>query len=180
VPGVSVSGGSKGVVTLPSFGENERTGSSGPERSSLSKSQGGPDITIVASARAGGALNLYGALQGDKVYTIYIDTNIGTVVLEYADPSSAGHPYGVELTAPEPLRAELPPRLSRSRLVIACVLDRNGQLRNARVLQAGTASMTARVLAALQTWKFRPAQRGSAPVEVNAIVGFNIDTNDKY
>jgi hypothetical protein len=40
--------------------------------------------------------------------------------------------------------------------------------------------MTATIMSALPTWKFRPAMRGQQPVEVNAILGFNIDTNDRY
>jgi outer membrane biosynthesis protein TonB len=36
--------------------------------------------------------------------------------------------------------------------------------------------MTASVLAALRNWKFKPAFRADQPVEVNAILGFNIDT----
>jgi hypothetical protein len=36
--------------------------------------------------------------------------------------------------------------------------------------------MTTKVLAALTNWKFRPVFRGDQPVEVNAILGFNIDT----
>jgi hypothetical protein len=40
--------------------------------------------------------------------------------------------------------------------------------------------MTAKILAALPAWKFRSAMRGTTPVEVNAILGFNIDTNDRY
>jgi hypothetical protein len=36
--------------------------------------------------------------------------------------------------------------------------------------------MTTKVLAALTSWKFRPVFRGDQPVEVNAILGFDIDT----
>jgi hypothetical protein len=36
--------------------------------------------------------------------------------------------------------------------------------------------MTTKVLAALNSWKFRPVFRGDQPVEVNAILGFDIDT----
>jgi len=36
--------------------------------------------------------------------------------------------------------------------------------------------MTSRVVAALYAWKFTPALHGNEPVEVNAFLGFNIDT----
>jgi outer membrane biosynthesis protein TonB len=60
--------------------------------------------------------------------------------------------------------------------VIACVLDRSGSLKNLQVLKSDPTASTSRILAALSSWKFTPAQRGAEPVEVNAILGFNIDT----
>lgn len=174
MPGVSVHGGSN-IVTLPSFGADGSQPSS-LGRASANKKHEGPDITIVGTSRSGGAFNFYGKLTGDKVYTIYIDTALGTAVMEYSDPSSAAHPYAEDLIAPEPMRADLPDHLKPSRLVIACILDRSGLLRNPQVLEPGGSELTTKVLAALPNWKFRPVFRGNQPVEVNAILGFNIDT----
>jgi len=172
-PGISVSGGN--TITLPSFGGTGNGGDpAGPGRTHLSK--GGPGITIVASSRSGGAFNFYGALKGDPVYTIYFQTTLGVAVLQYADPSSAHHVYAQELTAPQPLKADLPAGLAASRIVIACILDPNGVLRNVRVLEPGATQTSAKVLASLPSWKFKPAFRGEHAVEVNAILGFNIDT----
>jgi hypothetical protein len=173
LPGVSVSGGSK-IVTLPSFGGDPKPGTLG--RSTTNRNQPGPGITVVATSRSGGAFNFYGTLKGDKVYTIYIDTTLGTAVMQFADPSSTTHPYAEDLTSPQPMRAELPANMQRSRLIIACVLDREGTLKDAKVLHSGAAEVTHQVMAALPSWKFRPALRGNQPVEVNAIVGFGIDT----
>jgi TonB family protein len=96
--------------------------------------------------------------------------------MQFADPSSTTHPYAEDLTSPQPMRADLPANLQRSRLIIACVLDREGTLKDAKVLHSGAAEVTHQVMAALPSWKFRPALRGNQPVEVNAIVGFGIDT----
>lgn len=172
-PGISVRGGS--TVTLPSFG-GSGSPADVPERSRVGSNRKGPGITIEASPRSGGAFNFYGALKGDKVYTIYIETGAGPAVLQYADPSSIRRRYSQELSAPEPMRADMPAGVSRSRMVVACVLDRSGVLRNLHVLEPGPADMNSKVLAALPNWKFRPAERGDEPVEVNAILGFNIDT----
>jgi TonB family protein len=65
-------------------------------------------------------------------------------------------------------------------MVVTCALDASGNLKNIRVLEAGPANMTAKVLAALRSWKFQPAMRGDQPVEVTAILGFGIDTNDRF
>ncbi|MGH3848014.1 MAG: hypothetical protein ACRDS0_42400, partial [Pseudonocardiaceae bacterium] len=116
IPGVSVRGGSSNVITLPSFGADSSQPSA-PERSSVGSDQRGPGITVVATSRSGGAFNFYGTLKGDKVYTIYIETALGTAVMQFADPNSAAHPGMQELTSPQPIHTTLPPGLQRSRLV---------------------------------------------------------------
>jgi hypothetical protein len=171
VPGVSVSGGSN-VVTLPSFGP-----APDPATPGHSGAQGVTNgITIVASPRSGGALNLYGALKGDRVYTIYLTTAAGAAIMQFADPDSAAHPYDADLTAPQAIRVNVPSDAPPSRLLIACVLAQNGTLRHWHVLQSDSSDFSAKILAALPDWKFTPAFRGSHAVEVNAILGFGVDT----
>ena len=176
VPGVSVSGG-KNVITLPSFGST-------PEPSAMAGSATpkslGNGVTVIAGPRAGGALNLYGVLKGDQIYTIYINTKIGTAVMQFADPSSVGHTYANPLNAPRALRAEAPadwPAGKHSKLLIACDLDRDGALKNARILKSDDSLAAQKMLAALSGWKFAPAFRGNQPVKVTAILGLGVDTN---
>jgi hypothetical protein len=171
VPGVSVSGGNN-LVTLPSFGPAPDPVSAGHSTAKGVKN----GITIVASPRSGGALNLYGALKGDRVYTIYLNTAVGTAIMQFADPDSAAHPYDTDLTAPQAIRVNLPSGIRPSRLLVACVVDRNGAVRHWHVLQADSGDFSAKILAALPEWKFTPAFRGNDAVEVNAILGFGVDT----
>jgi Gram-negative bacterial TonB protein C-terminal len=178
VPGVSITGGST-IVTLPSFGSDGGSSAPNPANRSSVKEQQGPAITIVATSRSGGAFNFYGKLPGDN-YTIYVPTAAGTMVMQFADPASASQHFSGTLTGPQALRADLPTGLPQARVVIACILDTSGNLKNLHVLEPGPAEVTAKVLAALPSWKFRPATRGNQPVEVNAILGFGIDTNDRY
>jgi hypothetical protein len=56
------------------------------------------------------------------------------------------------------------------------VLDRSGLIRNVRFLEPTASDLENRVLASLSGWKFRPVLRNDQPVEVDAILGFNIDT----
>ena len=179
VPGVDVRGGST-VVNLPSFGAD--SGGSDPNlpgRSSV-KGEQGPAITIVATSRSGGAFDFYGKLPGVN-YSVYVDTTIGTVVMQFAEANLAvARTYPGTLIGPQGLHTDLPANLPHARVVIKCRLDASGNVRNPQVLEPGPASMTAKIMAALPGWKFRPAMRGSQPVEVNAILGFNIDTNDRY
>jgi hypothetical protein len=180
VPGVDVRGGSTTtVVTLPSFGSGDGSSPTLPGRSSLKQQQQGPAITIVATSRSGGAFDFYGKLPGDN-YTVYVDTSIGTVVMQFAEVNPAAHPGGGAPVGPQGVRTDLPAGLPHARVVIKCQLDASGNLRNLQVLEPGPAAMTAKIMAALPSWKFRPAMRGAQPVEVNAILGFNIDTNDRY
>ena len=171
-PGVSVYGG--GTITLPSFGGNADPPSL-PANSGTRATRSGPNVVVFGTSRSGGAFNFYGALPGDN-FTIYIPTSLGPAVLQYADPTSAQHAHAEELTAPDPMTTNLPAGLTHSRLIVACVLDRSGLLQNLHTLEPGPPEMTSKVIAALHSWKFRPAMRGNEPVEVNAILGFNIDT----
>jgi TonB family protein len=100
--------------------------------------------------------------------------------MQFAEADPDSHPHAGALTGPQGLRTDLPLGLPRARVVIKCKLDASGNLKNLQVLEPGPAAMTARIMAALPTWKFRPAIRGAQPVEVNALLGFNIDTNDRY
>ena len=179
VPGVDIRGGST-VVTLPSFG-SDGSGSNDPKLPDRShvKEQQGPAITIVATSRSGGAFDFYGKLPGDN-YSVYVDTSIGTVVMQFAEANPASHARTGTLVGPQGLRTDLPADLPHARVVIKCKLDASGNLKDLQVLEPGPAAMTAKIMAALPSWKFRPAMRGPQPVEVNAILGFNIDTNDRY
>ncbi len=176
--GVSVEGGTT-TVTLPSFGDpgggNDPSNGPGHSSTGLHKGSG---ITIEATPRSGGVFACYGCLRGDRNYSIYIDTSIGTAVMQYADPASATRASKEALAAPEPMRKELPQGMRPTSVQFTCILDREGALKNLKVYEAGnsTAEIRSRLLVALQNWKFRPAFRGNEPVEVDAILGFGVDT----
>jgi len=179
VPGVSVSGGSS-VVTLPSFGSDPAANDpSGPGRSST-KTQPGFNVTVVATANSGGAFEPYKKLLHGETNTAYLDSYLGQVVMEFADEAASGHPFGSTLTAPVPIRDALPDGLPHARMVLTATLDLSGNLKNVRVLESASADMTAKIVAALRSWKFQPAMRGNQPVEVTVIIGFNISTDDRF
>ena len=180
VRGIDISGGS-GVVTLPSFGDDPAANTPGAGGRSTARSHSKSlDVTVVATAGSGGAFEPYkNLLRGDS-YTTYFDTSLGTVVMEFADPSASAHSFGGTLTAPSAIRTDLAANLPHARMVIACTVDAAGDVRNPRVLEAGPAGMTAKVLAALSGWKFQPAMRNGQPVEVTAILGFGINTDDRF
>jgi len=177
VRGVDISGGSS-QVTIPAFGSDPSANDPQSPRHSSLKQRQSFDVDVVATARAGGAFEPYKNLLHGEKHTIYPDTSssLGTV-MEYSDESAKG---GGALSPPQPIRTTLPDGLPRARMVVIGTLDASGNLKNLRVLEPGPAQMTAKVLAALNNWKFRPALRGDQPVEVTAILGFGIDTNDHF
>lgn len=180
VPGVSVEGG-KSIITLPSFGSDSSSNTDPASPGHSPKIHGKElEVTVVASANSGGALEPYKNLLHGQTYTAYLDTSAGQVIVEFADETTAAHSFGDALTAPGPVRVDLPAGLPHARLTIKCTLDASGNLKNFRVLDPGPADMTAKVLAALRSWKLTPATRNNQPVEVTAILGFNIDTNDRF
>ena len=161
-------------MTLPAFGPPNVPVTSSPGK--VLGPRHAPSITVIGSATSGGALKRYGELMGGKVYTIYIQTRLGTAVLEFAEqPSSAQH-FEADLTAPEPMESEIPADVRNSRMVVACVIGPDGVLRNLRVLESAATDMSAKILAALQGWRFRPVLRGDQAIAVDAILGFDIDT----
>ncbi len=179
IRGVDISGGT-GIVTIPGFGSDSSASDPQAPGHSAIKQRQTLGVTIVATATSGGAFEPYKNLLRGEKYTTYFDTSLGTVVMEFVDEGAAGHLFGGTLTAPIAMRTNLADGLPHARMVITCTLDASGNLKNVRVLEPGPAQMTAKVLAALRSWKFQPAMRGDQPTEVTAILGFGIDTNDRF
>ncbi|HME36051.1 MAG TPA: energy transducer TonB [Candidatus Sulfotelmatobacter sp.] len=177
VRGVDISGGST-IVNLPSFGSDPSGGEVAAAGHTAIKHSQTLGVTVVATATSGGAFEPYKNLLHGQTYTTYIDTSLGAVVMQFSEAVPSNQPGG--LTAPQSIRSELPDGLPRARMVLTCTLDTAGNLKGFRVREPGPAEMTAKVLAALRSWKFQPAKRGDQPVEVTAILGFGIDTNDRF
>ena len=179
VRGVDISGGSS-IITLPGFGTDPAANDpSAPAHSKLKQRQE-LNVTVVATATSGGAFEPYKNLLHGEKYTTYFETSLGTVVMEFSEEGSAARTFSGALVAPAAIRTDLAEGLPKARMVVTCKLDAYGNLKNVRVLEAGPAVMTAKVVAALRSWKFQPAMRGEQPVEVTAILGFGIDTNDRF
>lgn len=178
IPGVDISGGSS-VVTLPSFGSGPAADDPpNPHSSSSLKQRQSFDVEIVATASSGGPFEAYKQLLHGETRSLYLETSSSiSAVMQYADESGT---VSGALVAPQSIRTNLPDGLPHARLVVKCTLDASGNLRNFHTLEPGSAQMTAKILTALRSWKFRPAVRGDQPIEVTAILGFNIDTNDRF
>ncbi len=169
--GVTIRGG---VVNLPSFATG--IAPTPPGKAPAQAGRRAPDLTVIATTRSGGALNAYGVLKGPRVYTIYIQTRLGTGVMQFSERPTDIRGFQADLTAPEPLRTDFPPGTQMSRLVVSCVMDRSGLLTNFRILDSTTADLAYKMIAALKEWRFRPVLRGEETIEVDAILGFAVGT----
>jgi TonB family protein len=178
VRGVDISGGT-GVVNLPSFGSDPAANDPRTPGRTASRQRQSFDVDVVATASSGGAFEPYKNLLHGEKHTIYPETSssLGAAAMEYAEVSTTSR--GV-FSPPQSIRTNLPEGLPHAHMVVACTLDVSGNLKNVRVLEAGPPTMTAKVIAALRSWKFQPAMRNNQPVEVTAILGFGIDTNDRF
>ena len=66
-------------------------------------------VVVVTTSDLGTALD--SSLRGHRIYTLYLDTRIGEVVLQYADTTPQGGHFGRDLTPPAPIATDLPPDL---------------------------------------------------------------------
>ena len=178
VRGVDISGGSS-QVTIPGFGSDPSANDPASAGRSALKQRRTFDVDIVATANSAGAFEPYKNLLHGEKHTMYPETSssLGAAAMEYAEQSATGRGA---FSPPQPIRTNLPEGLPHARMLVTCTLDAAGNLKNLRVLEPGPAEMTAKVLVALRAWKFRAALRGEQPVEVTAIIGFAIDTNDRF
>lgn len=170
--GVVISGG---VVHLPSFG-GSGSGPTLPSKGSRSNSAA-PTIMIIASPRAGGALGSYGQMRGERVYTTYLETRLGSIVLQFSDPM-VRKDLAYDLNPPLPLMTDIPSKVSPSHTIVACVMDRKGELHSFRVLKSRSPGLMPLLLKALESWRFVPVVRGKEPIAVEVLLGFGVDTTD--
>lgn len=170
--GLSVGGS---TVSLGSFGGRNTTSNS-KLHTAKDASKGAPTIVVIASAKTGGGLSHDLAPNGNRVYTVYLPTRLGAAVFQYADPKSDSV-IDADLTAPEAINTDLPAELKKTRMVLACTMDREGTLHGFRVVRTEDPATTAAILSALAHWRFTPVLREQKSLPVNVMIGFGIDTD---
>jgi hypothetical protein len=163
IPGVVVRGG---VVSLGSFAPKAVPDAKSPTPAAPRKAAA---ITVIATSRSGGGLSAYGRFRSQQVYTIYIDTKTGPVVLQFAGRELAAS-YNGDLTPPDPINTELPQLPAGAGVVVACVLDVAGHVQNVHLMRSGLQSSQA-LLEAVRNWQFHPALSAGEPVAVDALIG---------
>lgn len=191
---VSISGGnpgkSSGVSGLAGGPSKLRLSSAPPLSNRLDPGSQGDDVPVRSAPPNFTALPPGAkpeAIFGPKrVYTLYVNMpNLNSVtgswILNFSElrtdvsgPRAA--PSG-ELAGPVPLRKvdpKYPPTLINERVegevILYAVIRRDGSVDSIQLVRGIDERLDANAMQALAQWKFRPAARGGAPVELEAVV----------
>jgi len=122
-----------------------------------------------------------------RIYTLYVNmpnlnSITGSWVLNFSeiraeDEQGRPAPPADELSGPQPLRKvdpKYPPALIGERIegevVLYAVIRRDGSVDSIQLVHGVDERLDANAMEALAHWKFRPASRNGAPVELEAIV----------
>ncbi len=150
-------------------------------------------LSIVSTENSGGGLPSYGVFRKDQIYTVYLDMRRSerdrdpSWILEFGlldDPDespvvSLDHEADTEgLILPFPAekqRPDFPEDLIRRYLggmiVVQGVINTVGRVEDLLVQDSPDGSLSRELLAALQSWVFRPARLQGSPVAVKVLFG---------
>jgi TonB family protein len=126
-------------------------------------------------------------LGGRTIYTLHINmpnlsSATGSWVLTFAEMANAELPPAVGpdsviLSGPEPLRKvdpKYPPELRDRRVegevVLYAVIRKDGTVDSIQLVDGLDPTLDENAMNALAQWKFRPGQRGSTPIDLEAII----------
>ncbi len=73
-----------------------------------------------------------------------------------------------------PLVVDLP-ATPPARTILSCVIDRSGLVRGLKLIETTNAQIARLIMDALPRWKFRPVLRRDTPIDVAAVLAFDVD-----
>jgi TonB family protein len=165
----------------------------------VSRARPGPDSSKSLSAEAEGAarsapklgLTPQQALGSKRIYTVHVNmpnltSASGSWILNFAelnDAERAGEPKlgppqpAADLAGPVPVRKvdpKYPPELRASHVdgevVLYAIIRKDGSVDSIELVHSVDPSLDANAMEALAQWKFRPAEKGGEPVDLEAVV----------
>ena len=195
--GISGASGAAGPVDLGGAGD----GASGMLASNLALSLVYPvaqpvtairrnTMVVSAGSIGGGGLNVYGALNCGKIYSIFLPMPGKTWPLQYCDRSSAQNGAAASARVGE-LRLEKPlvppdvelnhrydfkriavsaPNVNKS-IILKGVIEADGSVQKLIVYQGVSTELDEAARLAFSRWRFKPAMRDGKPVAVDILVG---------
>jgi Gram-negative bacterial TonB protein C-terminal len=147
-------------------------------------------MVVSAGSIGGGGLNVYGALNCGRIYSIFLPMPGKTWPLQYCDRSSAENDAAASARAGE-LRLEKPlvppdvelnhrydfkriavsaPNVNKS-IILKGVIEADGTVQKLIVYQGVSTELDEAARLAFGRWRFKPAMRDGRPVAVDILVG---------
>jgi TonB family protein len=200
IPGMSVKGGpNTGAPTVAGPGRRPRSPGGFSDMQTIDDPGESYNITVVEGRTGGAGLGVYGILSGKRNYTVFIPMPAGRWTMQFSEmpdkasesASMGGRPAatpvsgsqvtvaaGDAIMQPRPLRKVDPgrpedPELAQLRglVVLYAVIRKDGGIDRIRVVRSLNPVLDERAIAALKQWKFKAAQLGENPIEVQALFG---------
>jgi TonB family protein len=196
IPGISVKGGPGDErPPLPGPGRRPRSGNGFSDMQTIDDPGDSYNITVVEGRRGGAGLGVYGVLSGKRNYTVFVPMPGGRWIMQFSEMGNAGS-RGAGETEPAAFRSEIlvssadsvmQPRpirkvdpgapedeelaKLRGMVVLYAVIRQDGGIDRVRVVRSLNPALDQRAVEALKQWKFRAAQLGQRPIEVQALFG---------
>jgi protein TonB len=207
IPGLSVKGGpNSGAPAIVGPGKRPHAGGGFSDMVTIEDPGESYNITVVEGSRGGAGLGVYGVLSGKRNYTVFVPMPTGRWIMQFsemgdraAQPASSSENSGVSsaqatvyvtandpIAQPRPLRKVDPGRPEdeelaklRGMVVLYAIIRKDGGIDKVRVIRSLNPALDERAMDALKQWKFKPAQQGEKPIEVQALFGipFKPQTN---
>lgn len=153
----------------------------------LSKLRKNP-LVVSAGPIGGGGLNVYGALQCGKIYTVFLAMPGKNWTLQYCQQRASGatpapantstvihlEPGLIPPDAEERFdfqRLPVPPEKEHKLIILKGIIRDDGAVDQVRVYQGLLPQMDEAARVALSRWKFKPALRAGKPVTLEILVG---------
>ena len=200
IPGMSVKGGpNTGAPTVAGPGRRPRSPGGFSDMQTIDDPGESYNITVVEGRTGGAGLGVYGILSGKRNYTVFIPMPAGRWTMQFSEmpdkgnesASPGGRPAatpvsgsqvtlaaGDAIMQPRPLRKVDPgrpedPELAQLRglVVLYAVIRKDGGIDRIRVVRSLNPVLDERAIEALKQWKFKAAQLGENPIEVQALFG---------
>jgi TonB family protein len=150
-------------------------------------------MVVTAGPAGGGGLQVYGVLNGGKIYTIYLPMPGKNWILQYCAHDSSA-PRQVRQSSSVEIKLDpgmIPPSaveqfdfyrspMSKSdanrqaMIILQGIIGEDGSVGELKVLQGLHETVDQAALAAFSRWKFRPAQLSNKPIAVEILVGIPV------
>jgi len=152
------------------------------------------ELIVSTGPVGGGGLDVYGALNCGKIYTIFLSMPMKSWTMQYCvqfvpavDAKTPSQAYatvvhlGQGLVPPQAeakfdfKRVPVPPAMLHKQIVLKGTLDVDGTVSQIQVYQGIEPQMDEAARLALARWKFKPALRDGKAIPVQVLVGIPVE-----